>query len=275
MFANKSDQKKYFQEILQRIRHQTLRDQLNQLEKIQKLRESRNLKNLVRYVEIVLGHYYQIKTDKEMPRKDEFVAIICQQVGRAHLDPLKLPNNLENIKKSEQLQKIFLTPSSEKVDSVAYVFGDMKTYQDPEKGDAPFIEFKRKLTYLENRLSHSTLRIERCHLYHEMAKQNLAQFKFDEVRTFGRKIIDEARKLGENNLVWHLLGVVIQIKADIMQNNKVKILEDLQTAREVVAEMEDQELAELFEKSFEVIFVMYLYKAFLGIFFKLCGKGSF
>lgn len=254
MFRNKSDRKKYYQTLQVRVRHQILREMHNQLEKIHKLREARNLKNLVRYVEVVLGNYYQIKTDKEMPRKNEFVALICQQVGLAHLDLFKLPFDLESIPLKERLQQIFSTLSNEKMDSINYVFGDINTYEDPENSDAPFIEFKRKITYLNNRLSHCTLSIEKCYLYHEMAKQNLRQFQFDEVRTFGRKIIDESKKFEGFNFIWCLLGIFIQIKADIMQNNYVKVMEDLQAARVIVGELENENLAKVIETGFKVYY---------------------
>lgn len=242
MFTNVQHKEKYLRTNLMRDKYRTCRDMFIALDKMTDLRKIGKLKELINVAEYELGTHYQIKSDKIMPRKNEFVKEICNIIGLAHVDKLKWTPRYENFKEIKLLAKIFNVNIEDKNLKVPYIFGEQKTYQDPGEPDTSFLIFKKNVNRLEDRLKNSRIPLEKCHLYHELGKQNLTQSKYDEVRNFAKKVIAESRNCSR---LWEFLGVILVCRADIMQQNKTKFLDSVAIAIDIAAQFNNDTVNEI------------------------------
>lgn len=224
-----------------RMQNKTRRDMFSALDEMHKMRESGKLEKLIKIAEHELGVHYQIKSEKLMPRKKEFSTEICNLIGLAHLDRLKFPQN--EMSGLERLAAIFEVSIAGKKIAVPYIFGDQSTYRDPAKPDTSFLVYKRNVTRLEERLKQSSLPIEKCHLYHEMGKQNLTQNNYEETRNFARKILDEAAAAG--SVLWKLLGRILICRAYLMQKNFADINDNLRATLKLSDVFANPELSDV------------------------------
>lgn len=232
------------------MQYQTSREISNALHEMLECRKSGKLKKLIKIAERELGVHHQIKSNKLMPHKNEVAAEICNLIGLAHLDRLNLPRNYAQLSGLELLASILKVSLANKYAVVPYVFGDQKTYRDPGEPDTSFLEFKANINRLEDRLKFASMPIEKCHLWHEMGKQNLTQTKFDESRSFARKVIDEANDAG--SYLWEFLGRILVCRADVMQKNLIKINDSLKAAEKLVPTFEKPDLADAISTAIQV-----------------------
>lgn len=185
----------------------TRREMFNALDEMLKCRESGKLKKLIKIAEHELFVHHQIKSKKVMPRKKEFAMEICNLIGLAHLDKLKFPQNHAELSGLEVLASWLDISFAQKNVVVPYVFGNQSTYRDPTEPDTSYLVFKKEMNRLEDQIQYTSMAIEKCHLYHEMGKQNLTQNKYEETRIFARKIIDEAH--AACSYLWEFLGWIM------------------------------------------------------------------
>lgn len=232
MFPNPKQKEKANRVSEYRMKYSTCRDVFNSMEEMLKCRELGNLKKLIKIAEHELGIHHQIKSEKAMPRKKEFAIEICNLIGMAHLDKLKIPQNYADLSGLEVLAKLFNVSIANKNAVVPYVFGDQNTYRDPAEPNTSFLVFKQHVDRLEKRLKNSSMAIEKCYLLHEMGKQNLSQNKYDETRMFARKVIDESH--AARSYLWEFLGHVLNLRADVKQKFFIKINDSLKTVKEMV-----------------------------------------
>lgn len=250
MFPDPKQKEKAKRDIKYRMQYHTSREISNALDEMLECRRSGKLKKLIKIAERELGVHHQIKSNEMMPRKKEVAAEICNLIGLAHLDKLNLPQNYAQLSGLELLASILKVSLANKYAVVPYVFGDQKTYRDPGEPDTSFLEFKANIKRLENRLKYASMPIEKCHLWHEMGKQNLTQTKFDESRSFARKVIDEAHDAG--SYLWEFLGRILVCRADVMQKNLIKINGSLKAAEKLVPTFENPDLADAISTAIEV-----------------------
>lgn len=218
------------------------------LEAILECRKEGNLKKLIKLAEHELGVHHQIKTKKVMPRKIEFATEICNLIGLAHVDKLKKPNSHK--KGLELLASILDVSLADKYAVVPYIFGEQSTYRDPGKPDTSYLDFKTNVDRIERRLKYSSLPIEKCHLFHEMGKQNLTQTNFEETRSIAQKIINEARDA--KSFLWEFLGQIMFCRVDVKQKSVVRVNESLKNSLKTVEAFGDEELKEVIEEALQV-----------------------
>lgn len=234
-----------------RMQYKTRREMFTALEQMHQMRADGKLNKLIEIAEHELGFHFQIKSEVLMPRKREFTTEICNLIGLAYLDKLKMPNNHVESEDLKFLAEVFEVSSIQgRKKAVSYVFGNQSTYRDPAEADTSFLVFKTTINKLENRLKSSQMPIEKCYLYHEMGKLNLKQNKLIETRNFGRKIIDEAELVG--NYLWAFLGQILLVRADVMQRNVYKINGALTKAYEMVKNFKNETLETLLKDCLEV-----------------------
>lgn len=215
------------------------------LDKMHRMRDEGNLRKLIEIAEHELGFHYQITPEALMPRKNEFTTEICNLIGLAYLDRLKMPSHIRD-EGLFFLAQVFEVSIEGKKEALPYIFGQQSTYRDPAEPDTSFLVFKTNINRLESRVKYSKISTEKCYLYHEMGRFNLKQSKFDESRNFGRKIIDEAETIG--NYLWKFLGQILIVRADVMQKNFFKIIESLTSALTMVDIFRNADLSNLIEK---------------------------
>lgn len=232
------------------LQYQTRREMFTALDEMHECRANGKLKKLIKIAEHELGVHHQIKSEKLMPRKREFSLEICNLIGLAHLDKLKLPRNHAQLSGLELLASIMNVSVADKNAVVPYVFGDQSTYRDPAEPNTSFLVFKQSINRLEERLKCSFMKLEKCHLHHEMGKENLKQNNFDETRGFARKVIDGARDA--SSLIWEVLGQILICRADVKQKNYVKINDSLKMAIKTVDGIADPALSDVISLAVEV-----------------------
>jgi hypothetical protein len=211
-----------------RMQKQTERASLAALAAMRDCRTRGDLAKLIKIAERELGLQYQIKQAKVVPRRQEFTVEICNLIGQAHVDKLKLPTSRSGLDGPRLLSLVFGVNSTDKRSVVPYVFGDESTYRDPAKPDTSFLVFGRNIKRLEERLKHSSMPIEKCYLLHEIGKQNLTQGKFSETRSVAGRIIDEAREA--QSRLWEFLALALICRVDVSQKDFVKINQSLKEA---------------------------------------------
>jgi hypothetical protein len=227
------------------MQYQVRRDMFLALDEMHKMRASGELEKLIKIAENELGYHYQIKSEKLMCRKKEFIVEICNLIGLAHLDRLKRPLGWEEMSGQEQLAGTFDVSIAGKAPAVPYVFGDQSTYRDPGKPDMSFLWFKKNLTRIEGRLKQAQHPLENCHLFHEMARINLKQNNYEESRSFARKMIDEAENAG--SLLWKFLARISICRAYLMQKNFMETCENLKEAKTSVSSLGISELTDVID----------------------------
>jgi len=240
MYTSRKHKENFQQMAKFHSQYQARRDMFNALDKLHKHRKEGNLKALICIAEHELGYNYQVKSEKIIPRKNEFITEICNLIGLAHLDKLKLPHDWEYRRGLQVLAKVFSVSLAKKNETVPYVFGVQSTYRDPGEPDTSFLQFKDNIHRLDERMKLASLPIEKWHLYHELGKENLRQSKFDEARAFARKIMDES---GENYL-WRFVGKMLMLRADVKQINYARIVESLERALVIVELFQNPRLTE-------------------------------
>lgn len=228
-----------------RMQIQTQRDTSAALKNIRKLRCEGKLRKLIEIAEHELGFHFQIKPEALMPRRNEITEEICNLIGLAYLDRLKMPTHIRGGGLAN-LAEVFEVSIDNKRVAPPYIFGQRSTYRDPAQPDTSFLVFKANMNRLESRVKFSTMAVEKCYLYHEMGRFNLRQSKFDESRKFGRKIIDEAEMMGRSYL-WKILGQILIVRANVMQRNYIKIHESLIAAQTTVIKFGNNDLTNLLE----------------------------
>lgn len=228
-----------------RMQIQTQRDTSAALKNIRKLRCEGKLRKLIEIAEHELGFHFQIKPEALMPRRNEITEEICNLIGLAYLDRLKMPTHIRDGGLAN-LAEVFEVSIDNKRVAPPYIFGQRSTYRDPAQPDTSFLVFKANMNRLESRVKFSTMAVEKCYLYHEMGRFNLRQSKFDESRKFGRKIIDEAEMMGRSYL-WKILGQILIVRANVMQRNYIKIHESLIAAQTTVIKFGNNDLTNLLE----------------------------
>lgn len=233
-----------------RLQNQTSRAMFKALEEMIELRAKGELKKLIKIAEHELAYHVQIKPECLMPRKKEFQNELCNLIGLAHLDKLKLPQRGFQSEGFQLLADIFRVSFIKKQAAVPFVFGDQTTYRDEDAPDVMFLSFKKNIGRLEECLKCASIAIEKCHWYHEMGKQNLKQNKHEATRRFARKVINEAHDAG--SYLWKFLGHILICKADVAQKNAIKINESLKAAQGMVEVFENPELADYVAKASKV-----------------------
>lgn len=219
------------------------------IKKCNEYREQRELSKLIEFSEKILTTFYLTTPDKYMPRKYEFITEICNIIGLAHMDKIKFKSDYPEVSE-KQLRYIFNIPIID-TNPVKYIFGDRSTYINPAASDIQYLRLKEHLDFIESKLKHSQIPVERCHYYHEISKLYVQEGRFDEVRTFARKVVDESMK--SNNLLWSFLGTYMTCKSYILQTNFQQAIVTLKTAKEIAVTIKKVEMVEFAESAIEVI----------------------
>lgn len=192
-----------------------------------------------------MGQYYEIKTNRIMPRKFEFINEIYNILALAYLDKLKTPSNFFETDQSNKMFALLRIPIEKEKLEVKPIFGDKSTFKVPDEPDYVYLAYKKITTKLENRLPHTKYPIERCYLYHEIAKHHLSQSKVDEAKLIAKKVLIEAEKI--SNSAWLILGILIIVKADTIQRNCDKIRLSLIGLRTIIYHLNDSVLEQFIE----------------------------
>lgn len=224
-----------------RSRRRLCREIYTAIAKMARCRSEGKLENLIKVAENELSMRFRVNSNRLIPNKNEFIAKVCYIIAMAHIDmllkpslparaetPLRQKRNSSLVDDYAQLGKLFGLKTKSTKTLTNYVFGDQSTYRDPldSEIDQSFIIFKQKIAHLKDRLAQTPmLAIEKCHIYYEMGRMNLAQSLNDDAKYYGGLIVKEA---GNAIHIWSFLGNLLIVRAEIMQKKFSRLVESLE-----------------------------------------------
>lgn len=236
-----------------RMQYKIRNDMFNALEAVRKCHREKKLEKLIKIAEHELGIQYRIYPSFLMPRKNDFVVDMCNYIAMAHIDDIIKSFTMINSKDSyeydllKKLLRVYWVPKNT---AVPYVFGDQSTYRDPAEPNTSFLEYRRNIARLANRLAQKPmLKIERCHLLHEMGRENLKEQRLEEASELGRKIMAHAESVSH---YWIFLGHILLCRAGILQRQFDKALNGLEPALSIAKFFKSEELQLVLKKAIEV-----------------------
>ncbi|KAL5277636.1 hypothetical protein ACFFRR_002709 [Megaselia abdita] len=229
-FKNKKKSAEQQEATLNRIQYRTRRLMVIAINETRRLRSEGKTEQLSKYVEAFMGDYLILKTNRVAPWKFEYINEIYNTLGLAYMDKLVCPPNLYNcLGNFQKLCALLKIHTQEEVSFPKFVFGQRKTWVEPEAIDNNFIRYKKLVKRLEKRLKFANYSIEKCYIYYEIAKKHLEHLKIDECCSVARKLVNESSS-GCKNLLWEFLGQFIICKANIVKNK-------IESAKKIVEEL--------------------------------------
>uniref|UniRef100_A0A182IQJ5 Uncharacterized protein n=1 Tax=Anopheles atroparvus TaxID=41427 RepID=A0A182IQJ5_ANOAO len=249
-FGPRSNQRRERFEIdqLLKYRYRAFRAVYNQLDHLTELRLQGRLGELLRFAGEILHDFYKTTTVRVLPEKGKLVREICNLVGLAVLDRLRIPPTLMDEPVEKRLLLLFAIPPAKESEVVVPVFGDIATYRDPTEPDHGYLRYKSKIAELERRYRHVQYPIERCFRDYQMAREHLVNGWLDDVKVMGQRMIDEA--IGCGSHLWQLIGQLTIARAFCAQHNLEQLAVWLRTAGKLIASrLPDERLAFFIEVS--------------------------
>uniref|UniRef100_A0A182W1C4 Uncharacterized protein n=1 Tax=Anopheles minimus TaxID=112268 RepID=A0A182W1C4_9DIPT len=220
----------------------------NQFDRMHELREQGKTFELLRYGGDILNEFYKTTTTRVLPEKSKLVRELCNLIGLAVLDRLRIPPGLMDVPPEKRLLLLFEVPPAKETKVVVPVFGDISTYRDPTEPDHDYLRYKGKIAELERRYQRVQYPIERCLIDYQMARQHLLNGWLDDVKVIGNRMIDEA--IGCGSHLWQLIGQLTVAKALCAQNNLEQLTVLLRTAAKLVeSRLPDERIAFFVEVS--------------------------
>uniref|UniRef100_A0A182M9N5 Uncharacterized protein n=1 Tax=Anopheles culicifacies TaxID=139723 RepID=A0A182M9N5_9DIPT len=235
-------------EELLKFRYRAYRAVYNQFDRMYELREQGNMLELLRFGGDILDGFYKITTVRVLPDKGKLVRELCNLIGLAVLDGLRIPPGLMDVQPEQRLLLLFAIPPAKESKVVVPVFGDISTYRDPTEPDHDYLRYKGKIEELERRYQRVQYGIERCLIDYQMARQHLLNGRLDDVKVMGNRMIDAA--IGCGSHLWQLIGQLTIAKALCAQHNLEQLTVQLRaTAKLVQSRLPDERVAFFIEVS--------------------------
>lgn len=127
-----------------RIQNNTRRVCQLMLKEFQDCRKRGNLYELTNSIESLMGDYIILKTNRLLPWKFEFINEVYNTLALAYIDDVVVPDYLDIFKSEEEklLTMLGLPLHEEEVTMMKFVFGDKRTWTEPEGIDYIYIRYK-------------------------------------------------------------------------------------------------------------------------------------
>ncbi|XP_035899271.1 uncharacterized protein LOC118506363 [Anopheles stephensi] len=235
-------------EELFKFRYRAYRAVYNQFDRMYELRAAGQTNELLRYGGEILNEFYKTTTVRVLPAKGKLVRELCNLIGLAILDGLRIPPSLMDAPPDRRLLLLFAVPPAKESKVVVPVFGDISTYRDPTEPDHDYLRYKSKIAELDRRYQRVQYPIERCLLDYQMARQHLLNGWLDDVKVMGNRMIDEA--IGCGSHLWQLIGLLTVAKALCAQHNLEQLAVQLRAAARLVqSRLPDERIAFFIEVS--------------------------
>lgn len=179
--------KKFNDLALLRMQQTTEYQAKKQLERIQQLKVS-DFSKLLTFVEDIMTNFYLIKSEKEFPKKIEFLETIYSIVGVGYIDkidipPPETPNNVYVL-----FNEAF---------SYSHNFVIPKKFNISPGCTNPNDHFLKRLHYTD-------IPVEKCYIFHQLSRLYFQQEKYIESKEMGDELIKISTSI--NNYIWMLLG---------------------------------------------------------------------
>lgn len=118
---------------LYRVEHQTRRDCFRMLREVHRRRQERNIERLTDYVEHIMSSSIELKTQRTLPWKWEFVTEVYNILALAHIDRCAVPKNIDFLDLKNH-SMLYLLPT-DRVKEQTITFGGPNVYSEIDKDD--------------------------------------------------------------------------------------------------------------------------------------------
>lgn len=205
---------------LYRVEYQTRRDCFRILRDVRRFRRERDIDRLTDYVEKVMSTKIELKTQRTLPWKFEFINEVYNILALAHLDQRSVPRNVDFLDLKNHAI-LYLLPK-DRMKDISHKFGGRNIYAEIDKDDERVAQVAVKVADLEERLLHSRYGIERAYLIFEIARVHFKEGRFDACTTLARKAVREARNC--NSIIWRFNStfLICQVHAAFNRFERLK-----------------------------------------------------
>lgn len=134
-YPNKKMLEKSKQATLFRLQYQTHRNMICDLKQIRKLRKEKRVTDLAKFVEMVMGDYVILKTNRVMCWKFEFINEVYNNLALALIEQYEILPRVAKSLRSGQYSTLFRLlrlPKDKQIEIKQFVFGDRSTYESSD-----------------------------------------------------------------------------------------------------------------------------------------------
>jgi len=118
---------------LYRVEYQTRRDCFRILRDVRRFRRERDIDRLTDYVEQVMSTKIELKTQRTLPWKFEFINEVYNILALAHLDQRSVPRNVDFLDLKNHAI-LYLLPK-DRMKDISHKFGGRNIYAEIDKDD--------------------------------------------------------------------------------------------------------------------------------------------
>ncbi|XP_030567311.1 uncharacterized protein LOC115767246 isoform X2 [Drosophila novamexicana] len=223
---------------LYRVEHQTRRDCFRMLREVHRRRQEQNIERLTDYVEHIMSSSIELKTQRTLPWKWEFVTEVYNILALAHIDRCAVPKNIDFLDLKNH-SMLYLLPT-DRVKEQTITFGGPNVYSEIDKDDERLSRVTKKLNRLKDRLIHSRYAIERTYLFFEIARCHFKESRFDKTLIMAHKASHEARIC--NSIVWRFNITFLICQVHAIFNRFERLSESLGKAKQLAARLKSTKL---------------------------------
>lgn len=185
ILRKKRNSRKFSEQTLRTLQENIENIAKNQLVRIKNIKVA-DLSGLLTFVEEIMTNFYMLKSEKDFPKKLEFIDAIYNIVGNRYIDNIDTRSNswlgLMEDAFSPHHNHNFIVPKR---------FNLSPGLQNP-------------VDHLLKRLQHTDVPIEKCHIVHQLSRIYFKQEKYAESKEMGEEIVKISTSM--NNYTWMLMG---------------------------------------------------------------------
>ncbi|KAH8274214.1 hypothetical protein KR018_008233 [Drosophila ironensis] len=233
---------------LYHVEYQTRRDCFRMLREVRALRRAGNLGRLHHYVDEIMTTFIELKTQRTLPWKWEFVNDIYNCVALAYCDLCAVPANVDFLEVKNRPLLYMLEP--EKPHVAPMQFGLTNIYQEMDREEERHSRITRKLERLEERLRNSRYAIERSYLLYELARLHFKESRFERCLAIARRAFIEARHCGSR--IWRFNSVFLACQVHAVLHRFERLQEYLVKAMQLATDLQATSLIAYLEICMEV-----------------------
>ncbi|XP_017112673.1 uncharacterized protein LOC108136186 [Drosophila elegans] len=221
------------------VQYRTRRDCLRMLHELhRRRREGLDPEGLSDYVERTMSVHFELKTQRTLPWKWEFLNDVYNTLALAYCDRCTVPDNVDFLE--AQNRHILYQFRSEEVRDMTVSVGGSNIYLEIDREKERHSRINQKLEHLGNRLRHSRYPIERSYLLFEIARCHFKGSRFDKCLMVVQKAFNEARRC--NSLIWRFNCVFLGCQVHAVLNRFEKLKESLAKARQLASDLKSPKL---------------------------------
>lgn len=224
------------------VQQQTTKKEVDFLfTKFQELFKQKKFKAMLNLSEKI-RNYCDSKPKRLLPNKNKYLEKVFRTIRQGYYQLYRLNPNQYPWDQVKRIHIAFGLPISRDPSSDSVI----------EDTKPVFTDNKKQLQILEKRLKEEAESSEEiCWCYHEMCRNNIELKQYVIARIYAKQCMQEA-KLADS-MEWMFITTMLLVRINIQQHNRNDARTELNNAREIAAELGNENLEKYLEKCSEVI----------------------